>query len=401
MKSEIKVPPLGESVTEACVSAILKGSGEAVATDDEIIELETDKVNQVLYAPTDGTLTLSVALDDMVKIGDVIGFVDSNGSAAKQPARKEEKKEKEPEPVLEKQAAPPVKKEQVQKVVPVQGGVRKSKQDFLQDLKTPSPAPAGPAKGAAPQRPLPAPDPIAVLPPKPEERVEKRTRMSKIRQVIAQRLVESQNNAAMLTTFNEVDMTTIIELRKRYQESFVKRHGIKLGFMSFFVKAAVSALQAIPGINSYIDGNEIVEREYYDVGIAVSSARGLVVPVLRNCEVLGFAGIETAIAHFAKKAREGGLSMDELQGGGFTITNGGVFGSLLSTPILNPPQSGILGMHKIQERPVAVQGKVEIRPMMYLALSYDHRIVDGKEAVTFLVHMKEALEYPSRFLLDI
>jgi 2-oxoglutarate dehydrogenase E2 component (dihydrolipoamide succinyltransferase) len=225
--------------------------------------------------------------------------------------------------------------------------------------------------------------------------------MTKIRKVIAARLVEAQSTTAMLTTFNEVDMTAVMDLRKRYKEPFEKRHGARLGFMSFFVKATVSALQAIPAINAYIDGEELVYREYFDVGIAVSSPKGLVVPVVRNCDILGLADVEKAITHFALQARGGKLSVDSLQGGGFTITNGGIFGSLLSTPILNSPQCGILGMHKIQERPMAIDGKVEVRPMMYLALSYDHRIVDGKEAVSFLVHIKETLEDPARFFLEL
>jgi 2-oxoglutarate dehydrogenase E2 component (dihydrolipoamide succinyltransferase) len=225
--------------------------------------------------------------------------------------------------------------------------------------------------------------------------------MTKIRKVIAARLVEAQNTAAMLTTFNEVDMTAVMNLRKNYKEVFQKKHGVKLGFMSFFVKAVVAAMETVPGLNAYIDGEEIVQREYYDVGIAVSSDRGLVVPVVRYCDILDLADIEKAIGHYAMQARGGSLSVDSLQGGGFTITNGGTFGSLLSTPILNSPQSGILGMHKIQERAMVVDGKIEVRPMMYLALSYDHRIVDGKEAVTFLVHVKNILEDPSRFLLGV
>lgn len=430
MKSEIKVPTLGESVTEASISAILKENGTVVATDDEIVELETDKVNQVLYSPSNGKLTLTVGIDQTVQIGEVIGFVDSDASVAQDttvpptpaPAAKEappvakDTPQKVAEKVAVKKVAPPQPAKAAAPAPSTSGpGVRRMKQSFLDELKNPpppaavastpasTPAPAG--GGAAPQAkqtPAPEPHPLAVTPPPAgEPRQEVRKRMSRIRKVIASRLVEAQASTAMLTTFNEVDMTAVMELRKRYKDTFLKRHGVKLGFMSFFVKAVVSALMDIPGLNSFIDGNEIVEREYYDIGIAVSSERGLVVPVVRNCDRLSFAMIENAIGHFARKARGGGLAVDELQGGGFTITNGGVFGSLVSTPILNTPQSGILGMHKIQERPVAVDGKIEIRPMMYLALSYDHRIVDGKEAVTFLVNIKETLEDPSRFLLDI
>ncbi|MFT4552674.1 MAG: 2-oxoglutarate dehydrogenase E2 component (dihydrolipoamide succinyltransferase) [Chlamydiales bacterium] len=431
MKLEIKVPTLGESVTEASISAILKESGAVVATDDEIVELETDKVNQVLYSPSSGKLTLTVGIDQTVQIGDVIGFVDSDVSVPQDTTVPTE-----PAPVA-KEAAPAPKaipqevaeKVAVTKTIPPRTvkaaapassparsasapGVRKMKESFLDELRNPPPltqiaAPASAAVSggaAAPTKQTTAPDPhpLAVTPPPSgEARPEVRKRMSRIRKVIASRLVEAQASTAMLTTFNEVDMTAVMELRKRYKDTFLKRHGVKLGFMSFFVKAVVSALMDIPGLNSYIDGDESVEREYYDIGIAVSSEKGLVVPVVRNCDRLSFAMIENAIGYFARKARSGKLAVDELQGGGFTITNGGVFGSLVSTPILNSPQSGILGMHKIQERPVAIDGKVEIRPMMYLALSYDHRIVDGKEAVTFLVNIKDTLEDPSRFLLDI
>ncbi|MBS0621634.1 MAG: dihydrolipoyllysine-residue succinyltransferase, partial [Verrucomicrobia bacterium] len=247
------------------------------------------------------------------------------------------------------------------------------------------------------------------LPPPPPPQKEKeggkkretRTRMSKIRQVIARRLVEAQHTAAMLTTFNEIDMTHVMEIRSRYREQFEKAHGVRLGFMSFFVKGCVAALKAVPGINSYIDGSEIVHREYFDIGIAVGTEKGLMVPVLRNCDQLSFAQIEQAIKDFAGKARAGSISVDDLQGGGFTITNGGLYGSLLSTPILNPPQSGILGMHKIQERPVAFEGEVRLRPMMYTALSYDHRVVDGQEAVTFLVKLKQYLEDPATLMLGL
>ena len=248
---------------------------------------------------------------------------------------------------------------------------------------------------------LPLPPEVATKPRSAEEKKESRKKMTKLRSVISKRLVEVQNSSAMLTTFNEIDMTAVLKVRKLYKEQFKKRHGIKLGFMSFFVKAVVSALQTVPAINAYVDDKEIVQREYYDIGIAVAMEKGLVVPVVRNCETLSFADIEKAIAYYALKAREGGLSVDELQGGSFTITNGGVFGSLLSTPILNPPQSGILGMHSIVDRPIAIRGKVEARPMMYIALTYDHRIVDGKEAVTFLKHIKEMLETPSSLLLDL
>lgn len=374
MKVEIKVPPMGESITEATVGDILKPSGSQVGMDEEVIELETDKVNQVLYAPAAGVVTFSVKQDDVVKIGDVIGTIDSEGkaeaAAPKEKPEPEPQKEPEPEP---EPVAPKVK---------VEGEARISKESYLQEMLSERQAPV--AKKAPVQQGR-----------------ETRKRMTKVRKVIAKRLVEAQQTTAMLTTFNEVDMSEVIAIRAKYKESFQREHGAKLGFMSFFVKAAVSALKEFPDFNSYIDGEEIVHRDYYDVGIAVGTDRGLFVPVVRNCDQLGFAEIEAEIERYALKAREGNLAVDDLQGGGFTITNGGVYGSLLSTPILNPPQSGILGMHKIEKRPVVMDDKIVIRPMMYLALSYDHRIVDGKGAVSFLVHIKNSLEDPSRMLLGV
>jgi 2-oxoglutarate dehydrogenase E2 component (dihydrolipoamide succinyltransferase) len=383
MQHDIKIPSMGESISEVTIGNILKPSGTYVKADEEILELETDKVNQVLYAPAAGVLNLKIKENDTVKIGDVIGNVDSDAAAPKEtpptstPAPQAAKKEEVAT------VSPPL-----QVTAPQTGNARKMKEDFLAEL-------AAPPKAAAAQVRAPKPKPVAA------EGRESRKRMPKIRQVIANRLLEASQTTAMLTTFNEVDMSAILELREKYKEVFLKQHGCKLGFMSFFVKAVVSALQAVPGINSYIDGDELVERLYYDIGIAVGTDRGLVVPVLRDCEQLDIAGIEKAIEGFAKAARDGKLSVDDLQGGSFTITNGGVYGSLLSTPILNPPQSGILGMHKIEKRPVVVDDQIVIRPMMYLALSYDHRVVDGKEAVTFLVHVKNCLEDPSRLLLDI
>ncbi len=383
MKHEIKVPPMGESITEATVAQILKATGSTVSMDEEILELETDKVNQVLHAPAAGVLTLSVAVDSVVKIGDVIGFVDSEKSATTPSAQAPAVAPPPSSPV----AAPPAPAK------PVASGfsARHTKEQFVSDVLT----------GQPPNKPR-AQTPAAleekrIEGPKPERRV----RMSKIRKVIASRLVEAQQTTAMLTTFNEVDMSVVMSVRDQHKDLFQKQYGVKLGFMSFFVKAVVSALHAIPGINAYIEGEELVYREYYDIGIAIGTDRGLVVPVLRKCDALTFPEIEKAIADYAGKARAGGLSVDDLQGGGFTITNGGTYGSLLSTPILNPPQSGILGMHKIEKRPVVINDQIVIRPMMYLALSYDHRVVDGKEAVTFLVHIKNALEDPSRMLLGL
>ncbi len=386
MQHEIKIPSMGESISEVTIGNILKPSGSFVKADEEILELETDKVNQVLYAPAAGVINLTVKGDDVVKIGDVIGFVDS----AAEPVRSAEpepetKPEKKPEKKGETPIAPSTPSPKPTSTPTPAGNARIMKQEFIEGLKTPGP-----------QTPAPA---VRVQKTTGEREV--RRKMPKIRRVIADRLLESKQSTAMLTTFNEVDLSAILELREKYKEVFLKQHGSKLGFMSFFVKAVVSALQAVPGINSYIDGDELVERQYFDIGIAVGTERGLIVPVLRDCDQLGIADIEKAIEQFAKAAREGKITVDNLQGGCFTITNGGVYGSLLSTPILNPPQSGILGMHKIQKRPVVVDDQIVIRPMMYLALSYDHRVVDGKEAVTFLVNVKNCLEDPSRMLLNI
>lgn len=367
MKQEIKVPAMGESISEAVIGNIIKPTGSFVEAEDELLELETDKVNQVLYAPAAGVVTWAVQPEETVKIGQVIGSIETTGA---KPAAAP----------VEKPAPAPVEKPAPAPAAPAAGGVRLMKEDALKPKEKPAPA--------------------VVKTSTTGERSETRKKMPKIRKIIAQRLVEAQQSSAMLTTFNEIDLTEVIEVRNRHKESFEKEHGVKLGFMSFFVKAVVSALRALPELNSYIDGDELVHREYYDIGIAVGTDRGLIVPVVRNCDTLTFAQIEQAISGFAKKARDGKIAVDDLQGGGFTITNGGVYGSLLSTPILNPPQCGILGMHKIVSRPVAINNQVVIRPMMYVALSYDHRIVDGKEAVTFLVHLKSYLEDPSKLLLD-
>jgi 2-oxoglutarate dehydrogenase E2 component (dihydrolipoamide succinyltransferase) len=383
MKAEIKVPTMGESISEATVGQILKPTGSAVKADEEILELETDKVNQVLYAPKAGVVTFSVGVDDTVTIGQVIGHVDTEGAAAEAPVA--EKSASAPEP----EAAPAAPASVPESQASVGEATRKGNFELVRELQNPPSAAAAPT--ATPTAPAKASG----------DRSETRRRMTKIRRVIAKKLVEAQQNAAMLTTFNEVDMTQILELRKTYKDAFEKQHGVRLGFMSFFVKAIVSALKEWPDINSYIDGDEIVHREYYDIGVAVGTERGLLVPVLRDCDQLSLAGIEKTIREYAIAARDGNLSVDTLQGGGFTVTNGGVYGSLLSTPILNPPQSGILGMHAIKERPMAVKGHVVIRPMMYLALSYDHRIVDGQGAVSFLVHLKNTLENLGSLALEI
>lgn len=377
MKVEIKIPSMGESISEATVGTIIKPSGSPVAADDEILELETDKVNQVLYAPQAGLLTLQVKPNDKVQIGQVIGFVDSEGAPPQEkPKPTETKKAEKPKPIQEPAKLP------AQPPPTEQPSARFQKEDFLKDLQ---PQPQQPSKPA----------------PQLSTQSESRRKMSNIRKVIASRMVDVKNTTAMLTTFNEVDMSQVMNLRDKYKDAFLKKYGVKLGFMSFFVKACVSALQAFPDINSYIDGDEIVRRNYYNIGIAVGTDRGVFVPVVRNCDSLSYADIEIAIEQFAKKARDGSISVDDLQGGGFTITNGGVYGSLLSTPIITPNQSAILGLHKITKRPVVVDDQITIRPIMYLALSYDHRIVDGKEAVSFLVHIKNMLELPGFALLGL
>ncbi len=376
MKLEIKVPQAGESVTEAIVSQILKESGSNVKTDDEIIELETEKVNQVVYSPGDGVLTLSVKLDEVVKVDQVIGWIDTEGKGqeAPPPAPKEEEK-----PPVEKQAAPAAEGPTA----------RKMAADYVAELKEP-------------QAPTPEPTAPPALPKtKEEEGAVTRRRMSGLRKTIAARLVAAKNETAMLTTFNEVDMSNIMQIRAREQEAFMKRNGVKLGFMSFFVKATVAALKEFPDVNSFIDGDEIATFQTHDICIAVSTEKGLMVPVIRRCEEKSFGQLEQDIATFAKKAREGKISIDDMRGGSFTITNGGVFGSMLSTPILNPPQSAILGMHTIIKRPVVIGDQIEIRPIMYLALSYDHRIVDGRDAIQFLVHMKGNLEEHTRMMIDL
>lgn len=381
MNVEIKVPPVGESVVEATIGAILKPSGSVVAADAELLELETDKVNQVVYAPAAGKVQFTVAVGDKVAVGQVIGSIDTTAQAAQAPAPAPVEKPKEaPKPVESKAAAPPPSS-----LPPA----RKMAEEFLAEgAKPTSASPPTPPKQAS----------------QPSAKVEGKTtrkKMTKLRQVIAKKLVEVKNQTAMLTTFNEVDMSAVMAVREKEQENFQKRYGIKLGFMSFFIKASVAALQQYPDINARIEGDEIVYNQNFDIGVAVSTEKGLMVPVLRNVDTMSYADIEKALKAFAEKARLGTISVDDLQGGTFTITNGGVFGSLLSTPILNPPQSGILGMHNIVKRAVVVDDQIVIRPMMYLALSYDHRIVDGKESIGFLVHLKKSLEEPARLLLDL
>ncbi|KAG8172928.1 hypothetical protein JTE90_027023 [Oedothorax gibbosus] len=357
---------MGESVSEATISNILKSSGSFVKQDEEILELETDKVNQVLYAPESGELTLQVKKGDIVKIGQVIGTI--NPPTVEQTLKSSDKKP--PKPI--EPAFPP----------PSNGKAKFTTSDFVSSL----------------QQSTVSPQPTPIV---EKEANTSRKQMSSLRKIIAQRLVEVKNTTAMLTTFNEVDMSSVIAIRQKEQESFQKKYGIKLGFMSFFIKACVAALKEIPEINAYIDKEDIVFVQSYDICVAVSTDRGLMVPVIRSCEQHNFGEIEMQLSAFAQKARDGSISVDDLKGGSFTITNGGVFGSLLSTPILNPPQSAILGMHSIVKRPVVIDDEIVIRPMMYLALSYDHRLIDGKQAVLFLKHIKQTLEEPSRLLLDL
>jgi 2-oxoglutarate dehydrogenase E2 component (dihydrolipoamide succinyltransferase) len=412
MATEIKVPALGESVTEATVAKWLKKVGDSVAVDEPLVELETDKVTLEVNATAAGTLAaISVPEGGNVAVGGVLGTIGEGGAkpaAAPAPAAK-------PAPVPAPAAAKPtaaaaasqpasavldrsgpavrrlVEENKLDPATIAASGKdrRLTKGDVLAQI-------AGSAAPAAAPQPAPAPK----APRAPDVR-EQRVRMTRLRKRIAERLKEAQNTAAMLTTFNEVAMTAVMALREHYRDTFEKKHGVKLGFMSLFVKACIVALKELPAVNAEIDGDDLVYKNYYDIGVAVGTPQGLVVPVLRDADAMSFADIEKTIADLGKRARDGKLSLDELSGGTFTITNGGIYGSLMSTPILNPPQSAILGMHKIEKRAVVIGDKIEIRPMMYVALSYDHRIVDGREAVTFLVRVKECIEDPQRILLDM
>ena len=424
MATDIRVPALGESVTEATIGQWFKKVGEAVAADEPVVELETDKVTIEVPAPSAGVLqAIAANPGDTVNVGALIGAIgDAAGAAASAAEPPKPAAKPEPAPPAPGSAAVPPPAPAAQKLMAennigaadVSGSGRHGqvlKEDVLAAMSRPAPA-AAPAQNAAsgsaaaPPRPAPAPAPApAPVPRAPvaaaDEVREERVKMTRLRATIARRLKDAQNTAAMLTTFNEVDMKPVMDLRAQYKDLFEKKHGVKLGFMGFFSRAVVHALKEIPNVNAEIDGDEIVYKNYAHIGIAVGTDRGLVVPVVRDADRLSIAGIEKEIGRLGKLARDGALSMADMQGGTFTITNGGVYGSLMSTPILNAPQSGILGMHKIQDRPVAVGGQVVVRPMMYLALSYDHRIVDGKEAVTFLVRVKESLEAPERLVLDL
>ncbi len=407
MATEIKVPALGESVTEATVAQWFKQPGEAVAVDEPLVELETDKVTVEVPAPASGVLSeISVKVGETVEIGAVLGAIGEGAgkpAAAKPAAKKEEPKKAE----AAKPAPAPVAAVAAKAAeAPVAPSVRRIAEENKIDVAAvPGTGKDGRVtKGdmlAAAEKPAAAPVQVRAPAPADQAAREERVRMTRLRKTIATRLKEAQNTAAMLTTFNEVDMTAVMSLRNQYKELFEKKHGVRVGFMGFFVKACIAALKEIPAVNAEVDGDDLVYKNYYNIGVAVGTERGLVVPVIRDAQELSLAGIEKAINDFGRRARDGQLKLDELQGGTFTISNGGVYGSLMSTPILNAPQSGILGMHKIQDRPMVVGGKIEIRPMMYLALSYDHRIVDGREAVTFLVRVKESLEDPQRLLLDL
>ncbi len=422
MATEIKVPTLGESVTSATVARWIKQAGEAVAADEPLVELETDKVTVEVNAPLAGVLTsISVPEGTEVAVGAVLGIVDPDGkqTVAGPAANPLPGVRPPPRPVgpVTRPAAPAPAPAPAQATVPSPArpapAPLPAAAKLMEERHIPPDAiGAGTGKEgritkgdvlAFLDRPAPPP-PVAVVPsaPRVADAREERVRMTRLRRTIAARLKEAQNTAAMLTTFNEVDMTAVMALRSSYRDLFEKKHGgVRLGFMSFFVKACIAALQEFPAVNAEIDGEDIVYKRFVNMGIAVGGPSGLVVPVIRDANRMSFAEIETTIADFGRRARDGSLKLDELTGGTFSITNGGIYGSLMSTPILNPPQSAILGMHKIQERPVVVGGKIEIRPMMYLALSYDHRVVDGKEAVSFLVRVKEAVEEPQRLLLEV
>ena len=405
MATEIRVPTLGESVSEATIGKWFKKPGDAVKKDEPLVELETDKVTLEVNAPEAGVLAEIVAKDgETVGVGALLGQIAAGGAgavSAAAPAKAEAKPAlASPAPVAAKADNGPAVNRLAAESGVSPAGVAGSGKDGRVTKGDMLSAIAAPPKAAAP---APAPAPVTVRAPSaPDDAArEERVRMTKLRQTIARRLKDAQNTAAMLTTFNEVDMTEVMALRNRYKDAFEKKHGAKLGFMSFFTRAVVQALKDIPAVNAEIDGTDIVYKNFYHVGIAVGTDKGLVVPVVRDADRLSLAGIEKAIADFGRRARDGKLAIEDMQGGTFTITNGGIYGSLMSTPILNAPQSGILGMHKIQDRPMVIGGKIEIRPMMYLALSYDHRIVDGKEAVTFLVRVKEGLEDPARLVLDL
>ncbi len=425
--AEIRVPAFGESVTEATIGKWFKKPGDVVAVDEPLVELETDKVTIEVPAPAAGVLSgISVKDGDTVAVGALLGEIKEGAAAAPAKAPPQPSAPAAPPATPAVAAtlapsapAPSAPKPTATKAPPPETPLAPSVRRLAAESGVDAATVPGTGKDGrvtkgdmlaaierAAAQPMPVAQPAAAVqvraPTPPDDAArEERVRMTRLRQTIARRLKEAQNTAAMLTTFNEVDMSHVMALRTQYRDLFEKKHGAKLGFMGFFVRACVQALKEIPTVNAEIDGADIIYKNYYHIGIAVGSERGLVVPVVRDCDQKTLAEIEKAIADFGRRARDGALKIEELQGGTFTITNGGIYGSLMSTPILNAPQSGILGMHKIQERPMVVAGKVEVRPMMYLALSYDHRLVDGREAVTFLVRVKESLEDPARLILDL
>ncbi|SFP68915.1 2-oxoglutarate dehydrogenase complex dihydrolipoyllysine-residue succinyltransferase [Sphingomonas rubra] len=413
MATEVLVPTLGESITEATLGEWLKQPGDAVAADEPIASLETDKVSVEVPSPVAGVMGQhAVAVGDTVQVGAMLATVDAGGSA---PAKTDA-----PQPAVTESAAPAKDEPQGDTAAALSPSVRRAvlehgvdpatikgtgkdgrltKEDVAAAASAKPQAPAASASANAPSDGAAAGRADADS--APARRKEERVKMTRLRQTIARRLKEAQNTAAMLTTFNDVDMTAVIEARAKYKDLFEKKHGVRLGFMGFFVKAATMALKDIPSVNASIEGDEIVYHDYADISVAVSAPNGLVVPVIRDAQDLSVAGIEKTIGDFGRRAKSGELKMDEMKGGTFTISNGGVFGSLMSTPIINPPQSAVLGLHRIEDRPVVVNGQVVVRPMMYLALSYDHRLIDGREAVTFLVALKNAIEDPTRILIDL
>ncbi|HET9459759.1 MAG TPA: 2-oxoglutarate dehydrogenase complex dihydrolipoyllysine-residue succinyltransferase [Sphingomicrobium sp.] len=444
MATDVKVPALGESITEGTLAQWLKKAGDQVAADEPIASLETDKVTVEVPSPAAGVLAETLVKEgDTVEVGAIIARIDEGGKAAtpaeqgaqssptnpagagESPAVRGSEHAPEAQPEPRPAESGPVREDEPDHIMTMSPAVRRAVLEYHVDptkikgtgkdgrltkddviaaaqaqKATPSaaiePQAKAPAAPAEAKLPAPAPGPAHK-----GERREERVKMSRLRQTVAKRLKDAQNTAAILTTFNDVDMSAVLEARNRYKEMFEKKHGIRLGFMSFFVKAVALAARDVPAVNASLEGDEIVYHDYLDVSIAVSAPKGLVVPVVRNAQAMSFAEIEKTIADYGKRAKEGTLSVEDMQGGTFTISNGGVFGSLLSTPIINPPQSAVLGMHRIEERPVAIDGQVVIRPMMYLALSYDHRLIDGREAVTFLVRVKEAIEDPTRLLIDL
>ena len=391
MSFEVKIPAVGESITSGVISSWHKNDGEAVAAGEALLTLETDKVSTEITAEKPGVLRIKAQAGQEVKIGETVATIDVGEAPASAPAPPA----KEETPVAPLASPSDVAPAHTMKATPVPPETRTAARE---SKSAPARAPEPPKSDAEHASP---PTAVREEPPANREGRTTRKRMSPLRRKIAAQMVMAQHTAAILTTFNECDMSAVMRLRGELQDAFTKEHGLKLGFMSFFIKATVSALKAVPSINGRMDGDDFIQNQFFDIGVAVGTERGLVVPVIRDADQKSFAQIERDIAGYAIKAREGKIKIEDLQGGVFTISNGGVYGSLLSTPILNPPQSGILGMHKIQERPIAEKGQVVVRPMMYLALSYDHRVVDGKEAVTFLVRVKECIEQPTRLMFDV